>query len=112
MPDWPLIWIKARLLLLATCLLLLAAAVADEEVQNLAFGVLGPRSSDVDRDPHALAAAVVGEPRTILRTVFQGRFPGLILRRCFDRDRRLVEPARQIASYFLYLLFGSWRLSQ
>ena len=54
--------IKPHLLLLAARLLLLAAAVPDEEVEDLPLRVLDQRSLDVDRNQRVLAAAVVCEP--------------------------------------------------
>jgi hypothetical protein len=61
-PDWPLIWIKARLLLLAARLLLLATAVPDQEIEYLALGVFGAGALERDRGHHLVAAAVECEP--------------------------------------------------
>ena len=51
----PLILIKSRLLLLA-------AAVPDQEVEHLAFRVLGARPLEGDRERYVIAAAVEGKP--------------------------------------------------
>jgi hypothetical protein len=53
-----LIQIKVRLLLLATCLLLLAPAVPDQEVEHLALGVLGAGALERDRGQYLLAAPI------------------------------------------------------
>jgi len=47
---------------MAAILLLLAAAVPDQEVEHLVFGVLGPSALEGCRGQYVIAATVVGEP--------------------------------------------------
>jgi hypothetical protein len=61
-PDWPLIWIKARLLLLAARLLLLATAVPDEQSRTWPSVSLARGPLEFGRGQDIVAAPIERKP--------------------------------------------------